>query len=85
MRAIAPQLIAHGRHAVDSYELLSAAIVIACAVMLVVHLVYQRGTGRDVWPATRLDEALFLGAAVGAVVLLVHQFVTDGLCHGGCG
>jgi len=53
--------------------------------MPVVHLVYQRGTGRDVWPATRLDEALFLGAAVGAVVLLVHQFVTDGLCHGGCG
>ncbi len=32
----------------------------------------------------RVDEVLLLAAAVGLAALLIHQLVTDGVCHGSC-
>jgi len=75
----------HAQHVagLDVYDAGSAVLAVLAGLALAVRLglrpAGQRGIrGRPV------DEVLLLVAAVGLAALLIHQLVTDGVCHGSC-
>jgi len=67
----------------DAYDALGAGVAASAALILAVRVVLrpagQRRIGRD-----GVNELLILLMLVGFVILILHQGITDGLCHGSC-
>jgi len=66
----------------DAYDALGAALAALAALALAVRLAGSaghRGIRRG-----GIDEVLILLAAAGLLMLILHQGITDGLCHGSC-
>jgi len=67
----------------DAYDALGAALAASAALALAVRLAIGSAGHRRI---TRggTDELLILLAAAGLLMLILHQGITDGLCHGPC-
>lgn len=67
----------------DAYDALGAALAALAALVLAVRLAIGSAGHRRI---TRggIDELLILLAAAGLLMLILHQGITDGLCHGSC-
>jgi len=67
----------------DAYDALGAALAASAALALAVRLAIGSAGHRRI---TRggTDELLILLAAAGLLMLILHQGITDGLCHGSC-
>jgi len=66
----------------DAYDALGAALAALAALALAVRLAGSAGHRRITRGGT--DEVLILLAAAGLLMLILHQGITDGLCHGSC-
>jgi len=75
----------HAQHVagLDVYDAGSAALAVLAGVALAVRLGLRPAGQRNV-RGRPVDEVLLLAAAVGLAALLIHQLVTDGVCHGSC-
>jgi len=67
----------------DVYDAGSVALAVLAGVLLAVRVGLRPANQRGV-RGRPLDEALLLLTAVGLAALLLHQLVTDGVCHGSC-
>lgn len=67
----------------DVYDAGSAALAVFAGVVLAVRVGLRPAGQRGVRDRP-FDEVLLLAAAVGLAGLLLHQLVTDGVCHGSC-
>ena len=67
----------------DVYDAGSVAVAVLAGVLLAVR-VGLRLAGQGGVRSRPLDEALLLLTVVGLAALLLHQLVTDGVCHGSC-
>ncbi|GAC1610764.1 MAG: hypothetical protein NVS3B26_19380 [Mycobacteriales bacterium] len=76
---------AAGQHIVgfDAYDLLSAVLALLAGSLLVARRA-RRPSGVREAGERRADDALAAMALLALAVLLLHQFVTDLLCHGSC-
>jgi len=66
----------------DAYDALGAALAALAALVLAVRLAGSAGHRRI--RRSGIDEVLILLAAAGLLMLILHQGITDGLCHGSC-
>ena len=68
---------------VDAYDLLSAVLAFCAGIALLARCgdlpLSKRGSR-----SRRIDDLLAWVAVLSIAVLLVHQGVTDGVCHGSC-
>jgi hypothetical protein len=63
----------------DAYDLGSALLALSSGLALAV-----RRLGRGTLDRHSVDELLLALVVIGTVILVLHQVVTDGLCHGAC-
>lgn len=75
--AVAP--LGHG----DGYDVAFGAVALAAALLLTVRLLLTPAGDRHIRGHHTNELLLFLAVLALAVVLL-HQLVTDNLCHGSC-
>lgn len=69
----------------DAYDLGSALLALSSGLVLGVRLIRHPGGARGLRQRQRpVDELLICLVLIGLGVLLLHQFVTDGICHGAC-
>ncbi|GAC1444276.1 MAG: hypothetical protein NVS3B26_12560 [Mycobacteriales bacterium] len=67
----------------DTYDVLGSALTLLAGFALLVRS-RRRPEGERGLRGHRVDELLLTLLALGLSVLVLHQLVTDGLCHGGC-
>ena len=67
----------------DAYDAVGAALAATAALILAVRIALrpagQRRIGRG-----GVNELLLLLIVSGLAILVIHQTITDGLCHGSC-
>jgi len=67
----------------DVYDAGSVAVAVIAGVVLAVRA-GLRPAGQRAVRGRPADEVLLLLTVVGVAALLLHQLVTDGVCHGSC-
>jgi hypothetical protein len=67
----------------DAYDVVFGTVGVAAALLLTVRLLLTPAGDRHV-RGHRTNELLLILALLGLAVLLLHQLITDDLCHGSC-
>ena len=72
----------HLIHGFDAYELVPALLAFVSGLALLARAGRRPATAGSRRP--RVDELLLCVAGLSLAILLLHQVVTDGVCHGSC-
>jgi hypothetical protein len=80
---LALQLATQRMHGFDAYDAMGGALTLLAGFAWLVRG-RRRPAGEPRPRGNRVDELLLTLLAFGLSVLVLHQFVTDALCHGAC-